>query len=35
VWDVVAKQLGSGKTLHPTVNNVALRGVTGNPGLAE
>jgi S-sulfosulfanyl-L-cysteine sulfohydrolase len=35
VWDVVAKQLGSGKTLYPTVNNVALRGVTGNPGLAE
>jgi S-sulfosulfanyl-L-cysteine sulfohydrolase len=35
VWDVVAKQLGSGKPLSPTANNVALRGVTGNPGLAE
>ena len=35
VWDVVAKQLGSGKPLNPTPGNVALRGVTGNPGLAE
>jgi sulfur-oxidizing protein SoxB len=35
VWDVVAKQLGSGKPLSPTSGNVALRGVTGNPGLAE
>ena len=35
VWDVVAKQLGSGKALNPSTNNVALRGVTGNPGLLE
>jgi sulfur-oxidizing protein SoxB len=35
VWDVVAKQLGSGKPLSAAANNVALRGVTGNPGLAE
>jgi sulfur-oxidizing protein SoxB len=35
VWDVVAKQLGSGKPLNMQANNVALRGVTGNPGLAE
>jgi S-sulfosulfanyl-L-cysteine sulfohydrolase len=35
VWDVVAKQLGSGKPLNPTANNVALRGAAGNPGIAE
>ena len=35
VWDVVAKQLGSGKPLNMQANNVALRGVTGNPGLTE
>jgi sulfur-oxidizing protein SoxB len=35
VWDVVAKQLGNGKPLNPSANNVALRGVTGNPGLLE
>ncbi|HET7887062.1 MAG TPA: thiosulfohydrolase SoxB [Bradyrhizobium sp.] len=35
VWDVVAKQLGSGKPLDPFADNVALRGVTGNPGIAE
>jgi sulfur-oxidizing protein SoxB len=35
VWDVVAKQLGSGTPLNPMPGNVALRGVTGNPGLAE
>ena len=35
VWDVVAKQLGSSKPLSPSASDVALRGVTGNPGLAE
>jgi sulfur-oxidizing protein SoxB len=35
VWDVVAKQLGSGKPLSPTSNGVAVRGVTGNPGILE
>jgi sulfur-oxidizing protein SoxB len=35
VWDVVAKQLGSSKPLNMPATNVALRGVTGNPGLAE
>jgi sulfur-oxidizing protein SoxB len=35
VWDVIAKQLGSGKPLNPPADNVALRGVAGNPGLAE
>ncbi len=35
VWDVVAKQLGSGKPLVAATDNVALRGVTGNPGIAE
>jgi S-sulfosulfanyl-L-cysteine sulfohydrolase len=33
VWDVLAKYLGSGKPLDPPANNVALRGVTGNPGI--
>ena len=33
VWDVVAKHLGSGKPLTPSADNVALRGVTGNPGI--
>jgi sulfur-oxidizing protein SoxB len=35
VWDVLAKQLGSGKPLVAATDNVALRGVTGNPGIAE
>ena len=35
VWDVLAKHLGSGKPLSPSSSNVALRGVTGNPGLLE
>ena len=35
VWDVLAKHLGSGKPLNPSANNVALRGVTGNPGILE
>jgi S-sulfosulfanyl-L-cysteine sulfohydrolase len=34
VWDVVAKFLGSGKPLDLPANNVALRGVAGNPGIA-
>jgi S-sulfosulfanyl-L-cysteine sulfohydrolase len=33
VWDVVAKFLGSGKPLDLPSNNVALRGVSGNPGI--
>jgi S-sulfosulfanyl-L-cysteine sulfohydrolase len=33
VWDVLAKHLGSGKPLGPP--GVALRGVTGNPGILE
>jgi S-sulfosulfanyl-L-cysteine sulfohydrolase len=35
VWDVLAKHLGSGKPLSTSANNVALRGVTGNPGITE
>ncbi|SHN72529.1 thiosulfohydrolase SoxB [Bradyrhizobium erythrophlei] len=35
VWEVVAKQLGAGKPFNPLAGNVALRGVTGNPGIAE
>jgi S-sulfosulfanyl-L-cysteine sulfohydrolase len=35
VSDVLAKQLGNGKPLVPRAENVALRGVTGNPGIAE
>ena len=35
VWDVLARQLGSGKPLVAATDNVALRGVTGNPGIAE
>ncbi len=35
VWDVLARYLGSGKPLAPATDNVALRGVTGNPGIAE
>ena len=35
VWDVLAKHLGSGKPLSPSANNVALRGVAGNPGILE
>jgi S-sulfosulfanyl-L-cysteine sulfohydrolase len=34
VWDVVAKFLGSGKPLDLPANSVALRGVSGNPGIA-
>ena len=33
VWDVLAGYLGSGKPLNGPANNVALRGVTGNPGI--
>jgi S-sulfosulfanyl-L-cysteine sulfohydrolase len=35
VWEVVAKQLGAGEPFNPLAGNVALRGVTGNPGIAE
>jgi sulfur-oxidizing protein SoxB len=35
VWEVLAGYLGSGKPLITPANNVALRGVTGNPGIAE
>ncbi|WP_298255158.1 thiosulfohydrolase SoxB [Bradyrhizobium sp.] len=35
VWDVLAKQLGSAKPRAETADNVALRGVTGNPGIVE
>jgi S-sulfosulfanyl-L-cysteine sulfohydrolase len=35
VWDVIARQLGSGKPLATSGDNVALRGVTGNPGISE
>jgi S-sulfosulfanyl-L-cysteine sulfohydrolase len=35
VWDVLAKYVGSGKPLVAPTENVALRGVTGNPGIAE
>jgi sulfur-oxidizing protein SoxB len=35
VWDVLAKHLGSGKPLNSPANGVALRGVTGNPGILE
>jgi sulfur-oxidizing protein SoxB len=35
VWDVVARQLGSGKPFNQLAGDVALRGVTGNPGIAE
>ena len=35
VWDVLAKQLSSGKPLVAATDNVALRGVAGNPGIAE
>jgi S-sulfosulfanyl-L-cysteine sulfohydrolase len=35
VSDVLAKQLRNGKPLVPRAENVALRGVTGNPGIAE
>jgi sulfur-oxidizing protein SoxB len=33
VWDVLAGYLGSGKPLNGPANGVALRGVTGNPGI--
>ena len=35
VWDVLAKHLASGKALNPSTNNVALRGVAGNPGIEQ
>jgi sulfur-oxidizing protein SoxB len=35
VWDVLAKQLAGGKPLTLPANSVALRGVTGNPGILE
>jgi S-sulfosulfanyl-L-cysteine sulfohydrolase len=35
IWDVLAKQLASGKPLVAAKGNVALRGVTGNPGVVE
>ena len=35
VWDVLAKQLGTNKPLTAAADNVALRGVTGNPGILE
>jgi sulfur-oxidizing protein SoxB len=35
VWDVLARYLDSGKPLVRPANDVALRGVTGNPGIAE
>jgi S-sulfosulfanyl-L-cysteine sulfohydrolase len=35
VWDVLAGYLGSGKPLNGPANNVALRGVAGNPGIAD
>jgi len=35
VWDVLAKYLGSGKPLGMAADGVALRGVTGNPGIAD
>jgi S-sulfosulfanyl-L-cysteine sulfohydrolase len=35
VWDVLARQLGNAKPLIAAADNVALRGVTGNPGIAE
>jgi len=35
VWDVLARYLGNGKPLDLPANGVALRGVTGNPGILE
>jgi S-sulfosulfanyl-L-cysteine sulfohydrolase len=35
VWDVLARQLGSGKPSLAASDNVTLRGVAGNPGLEE
>jgi sulfur-oxidizing protein SoxB len=35
VWDVLAKYLGAGKPLDAPADGVALRGVTGNPGIAD
>jgi sulfur-oxidizing protein SoxB len=35
VWDVLAKYLGAGKPLEAPVDGVALRGVSGNPGIAD
>jgi S-sulfosulfanyl-L-cysteine sulfohydrolase len=35
VWDVLTKYLGAGKPLDAPADGVALRGVTGNPGIAD
>jgi sulfur-oxidizing protein SoxB len=35
VWDVLAKYLGRGQPFDTPADGVALRGVTGNPGIAE
>jgi sulfur-oxidizing protein SoxB len=35
VWDVLAKYLGAGKPLVAPADGVALRGVAGNPGIAD
>jgi sulfur-oxidizing protein SoxB len=35
VWDVLAGYLGSGRPLDGPANGVALRGVSGNPGIAD
>jgi S-sulfosulfanyl-L-cysteine sulfohydrolase len=35
VWDVFAKHLRSGKTPAPRGTGITLRGVDGNPGIAE
>jgi sulfur-oxidizing protein SoxB len=35
VWDVLAKYLGRGKPLDTAADGVVLRGVTGNPGIAD
>jgi S-sulfosulfanyl-L-cysteine sulfohydrolase len=35
IWDVLAKYLGAGKPLDMPADGVALRGVTGNPGMAD
>jgi sulfur-oxidizing protein SoxB len=35
IWDVLAKYLGAGKALDTPADGVALRGVAGNPGMAD
>jgi len=35
VWDVFADYLRSGETLLPSGKGVTLKGVEGNPGIAE